>query len=137
MHFISLKVYFGCECKDINISPSYTSTLPIFGWQAFSLYEDEISDSKAQLAALTLIMATVQQTKNFTEESHQPLRTNCALAASKLLKKPDQARAVTTCAHLFWSSTVAKASQPVSFFLFYFIIIIIFFWGTLFSRKLY
>ncbi|XP_064107288.1 vacuolar protein sorting-associated protein 35-like isoform X2 [Macrobrachium nipponense] len=72
--------------------------------QAFSLYEDEISDSKAQLAAMTLIMGTFQQTTCFTEENHEPLRTQCALAASKLLKKPDQARGVTICSHLFWSA---------------------------------
>lgn len=41
--------------------------------------------------------------KCFGEENHEPLRTQCALAASKLLKKPDQCRAVSTCAHLFWS----------------------------------
>ena len=29
--------------------------------QAFSLYEDEIADSRAQLAAITLIIATFQQ----------------------------------------------------------------------------
>lgn len=40
--------------------------------------------------------------KCFGEENHEPLRTQCALAASKLLKKPDQGRAVSTCAHLFW-----------------------------------
>lgn len=73
-------------------------------FQAFSLYEDEISDSKAQLAAMTLIMGTFQQTTCFSEENHEPLRTQCALAASKLLKKPDQARGVTTCSHLFWSA---------------------------------
>lgn len=39
----------------------------------------------------------------FSEENHEPLRTQCALAASKLLKKPDQCRAVSICAHLFWS----------------------------------
>ncbi|XP_063226754.1 vacuolar protein sorting-associated protein 35 isoform X2 [Bacillus rossius redtenbacheri] len=71
--------------------------------QAFSLYEDEISDSKAQLAAITLIVATFEQMKCFSEENHEPLRTQCALAASKLLKKPDQCRGVATCAHLFWS----------------------------------
>ncbi|KAL4630294.1 vacuolar protein sorting-associated protein 35-like [Arapaima gigas] len=71
--------------------------------QAFSLYEDEISDSKAQLAAITLIIGTFERTKCFGEENHEPLRTQCALAASKLLKKPDQCRAVSTCAHLFWS----------------------------------
>ena len=39
----------------------------------------------------------------FGEENHKPLRTQCALAASKLLKKPDQCRAVGVCSHLFWS----------------------------------
>lgn len=74
-----------------------------FMTQAFSLYEDEISDSKAQLAAITLIMSTFEQMTCFSEENAEPLRTNCALAASKLLKKPDQCRGVVTCASLFWS----------------------------------
>merc|ERR1712122_333247 len=71
--------------------------------QAFSLYEDEISDSKAQLAAITLIIGTLEQMVCFSEENHDPLRTQCALAASKLLKKPDQCRGVQVCSHLFWS----------------------------------
>lgn len=71
--------------------------------KAFSLYEDEISDSKAQLAAITLIIGTFERSRCFSEENHEPLRTQCALAASKLLKKPDQCRAVSICAHLFWS----------------------------------
>ena len=62
--------------------------------QAFSLYEDEISDSRAQLAAITLMIGTLEQMKCFSEENHDPLRTQCALAASKLLKKPDQCRGV-------------------------------------------
>lgn len=74
-----------------------------FMTQAFSIYEDEISDSKAQLAAITLIVATVEQMTCFSEENAEPLRTNCALAASKLLKKADQCRGVVTCASLFWS----------------------------------
>ncbi|XP_017837677.1 vacuolar protein sorting-associated protein 35 isoform X1 [Drosophila busckii] len=74
-----------------------------FMTQAFSLYEDEISDSKAQLAAITLIMSTFEQMSCFGEENAEPLRTNCALSASKLLKKPDQCRGVVACAALFWS----------------------------------
>lgn len=74
-----------------------------FMTQAFSIYEDEISDSKAQLAAITLIISTVEQMTCFSEENAEPLRTNCALAASKLLKKADQCRGVVTCASLFWS----------------------------------
>ncbi|XP_044263699.1 vacuolar protein sorting-associated protein 35 isoform X1 [Tribolium madens] len=71
--------------------------------QAFALYEDEISDSKAQLAAITLIVGTLEQISCFSEENSDPLQTQCALAASKLLKKPDQCRGVATCSHLFWS----------------------------------
>ena len=63
-------------------------------FQAFSLYEDEISDSRAQLAAISLIIGTFQQMSCFSEENHDPLRSQCALAAAKLLKKPDQCRGV-------------------------------------------
>ena len=72
-------------------------------FQAFSLYEDEISDSKAQLAAITLIIGTLERMSCFGEENHAPLRTQSALAASKLLKKPDQCRGVSVCSNLFWS----------------------------------
>jgi len=82
---------------------NYETVAYEFMSQAFSLYEDEISDSKAQLAAITLIVATFEQMSCFSEENHEPLRTQCALAASKLLKKPDQCRGVATCSHLFWS----------------------------------
>eukprot|EP00094_Tigriopus_californicus_P003870 TCALIF_03725-PA protein Name:"Similar to Vps35 Vacuolar protein sorting-associated protein 35 (Mus musculus)" AED:0.12 eAED:0.12 QI:124/0.92/0.85/1/0.92/0.92/14/130/936 len=71
--------------------------------QAFSIYEDEISDSRAQLAAITLIIGTLEQMTCFSEENHNPLRTQCALAASKLLKKPDQCRAIQVCSQVFWS----------------------------------
>lgn len=77
--------------------------------QAFALYEDEISDSKAQLAAITLMISTFEQMGCFGEENHEPLRTQCALAASKLLKKPDQCRAVVVCSHLFWSGKSREA----------------------------
>jgi len=77
--------------------------------QAFALYEDEISDSKAQLAAITLMISTFEQMSCFGEENHEPLRTQCALAASKLLKKPDQCRAVVVCSHLFWSGKNREA----------------------------
>ncbi|KAL3860250.1 hypothetical protein ACJMK2_010400 [Sinanodonta woodiana] len=81
--------------------------------QAFSLYEDEISDSKAQLAAITLIIATLEKMSCFGEENHEPLRTQCALAGSKLLKKPDQCRGVSICSHLFWSGKIAPTGKEM------------------------
>ena len=82
-----------------------------FSFQAFSLYEDEVSDSRAQLAAITLIMGTFEKMTCFGEENHDPLRTQCALAAAKLLKKPDQCRAVGVCSHLFWSARSSNQEQ--------------------------
>jgi len=85
------------------------------GVQAFTLYEEEISDSKAQLAAATLIFATLQRITCFTEENHNPMRSQCAVGAAKLLKKPDQCRAVSICAHLFWSGRTRETDdQEVS-----------------------
>lgn len=82
-------------------------------FQAFSLYEDEINDSRSQLAAILLIIGTLQQMTSFSEENHEPLRTQCALAATRLFKKPDQCRGVCACAHLFWSSRVAGKNEKV------------------------
>ncbi|XP_035680278.1 vacuolar protein sorting-associated protein 35-like isoform X2 [Branchiostoma floridae] len=89
-------------CGEVSFE-NYETVAYEFMSQAFSLYEDEISDSKAQLAAITLIIATFERMSCFGEENHEPLRTQCALAASKLLKKPDQCRGVSICSHLFWS----------------------------------
>merc|ERR1719391_1496760 len=89
-------------CNSIPFSNHETVAYEFMS-QAFSLYEDEISDSRAQLAAITLIIATFQQMTCFSEENHDPLRSQCALAAAKLLKKPDQCRGVLAVSHLFWS----------------------------------
>lgn len=82
-----------------------------FYLKAFSIYEDEISDSKAQLSAITLIIGTLEQMSCFGEENQEPLFTQCALAASKLLKKPDQCRGVSVSSHLFWSGKSAKSGE--------------------------
>uniref|UniRef100_A0A5S6QQ92 Vacuolar protein sorting-associated protein 35 n=1 Tax=Trichuris muris TaxID=70415 RepID=A0A5S6QQ92_TRIMR len=81
--------------------------------QAFAVYEEEISDSRAQLAAILLITGTLQKISCFSEENHEPLRTQCLLSASKLFKKPDQCRAVISCAHLFWSGQIAGQNDPM------------------------
>lgn len=71
--------------------------------QAFSLYEEEVTESRAQQAALTLIIGTIERLSCLGEDNHGTLRTNCATSSSRLLKKPDQCRGVASCAHLFWS----------------------------------
>jgi len=99
-------------CNSIPFSSQETVAYEFMS-QAFSLYEDEISDSKAQLAAITLIIATFQQMTCFSDENHNPLRSQCALAAANLLKKPDQCRGVLAVSHLFWSgANQATGGKP-------------------------
>ena len=55
------------------------------------------------MQALHVLIGTLEQLKCFSSENAENLRSQCAMAATKLLKKPDQSRAVALCAHLFWS----------------------------------
>ncbi|CAI5477939.1 unnamed protein product [Closterium sp. Yama58-4] len=70
---------------------------------AFVIYEEEISDSKAQVTALHLIIGTLQRCHVFAEENRDTLTHKTTGYSAKLLKKADQCRAVCACAHLFWS----------------------------------
>ena len=80
-------------------------------WQAFSLCEGDISDSKSKQAAITLIVAVVEQLTCLGEENHETVKTNSAMACVRMLKKPDQCRGVAMCAHLFWSGKVASSED--------------------------
>ncbi|KAJ9675044.1 hypothetical protein PVL29_024126 [Vitis rotundifolia] len=73
-----------------------------FFTQAFILYEEEIADSKAQVTAIHLIIGTLQRMNVFGVENRDTLTHKATGYSAKLLKKPDQCRAVYACSHLFW-----------------------------------
>ena len=70
--------------------------------QAFTIYEDSISDSKAQFQAVCIVASALHGTRGFGRENYDTLITKAALHGSKLLKKPDQCRAVYLASHLWW-----------------------------------
>ncbi|RDB24655.1 Vacuolar protein sorting-associated protein 35B [Hypsizygus marmoreus] len=70
--------------------------------QAFSVYEDSISESRAQLQAITLIIGTLAGAKVFGVDNYDTLITKAALHGAKLLKKSHQATAVGLASHLWW-----------------------------------
>jgi len=72
--------------------------------QAFTIYEDAVSDSKAQFQAVCVIASALHQTRQFGRENYDTLITKCALHGSKLLRKPDQCRAVYLASHLWWAT---------------------------------
>lgn len=72
--------------------------------QAFTVYEETVSDSKAQFQAVCIIATSLHQTRNFGKENYDTLITKCAQHGSKLLRKPDQCRAVYLASHLWWAT---------------------------------
>lgn len=78
-----------------------------FAVQAFTIYEESISESRAQLQAITLIIQTLQQARVFSGDNYDTLITKAALHGAKLLKKGHQATAVMAASHLWWQTETA------------------------------
>lgn len=77
--------------------------------QAFTVYEECISESRAQLQAITLVIGTLAGAKVFGEDNYDTLITKAALHGAKLLKKSHQASAVQLASHLWWQEASAPA----------------------------
>ncbi|KAJ7191067.1 vacuolar protein sorting-associated protein 35 [Mycena pura] len=79
--------------------------------QAFSVYEDSISESRAQLQAITLVIGTLAGAKVFGVDNYDTLITKAVLHAAKLLKKSHQSTAVGLASHLWWQGKTQPAEN--------------------------
>ncbi|KAI6188356.1 Vacuolar protein sorting-associated protein 35 [Aphelenchoides besseyi] len=79
---------------------------------AFTIYEEDLSESRIQIHCLNQMIGTVQQIRGLLDENHGPLQNQCAMYATRLLKKPDQARALCLVAHLCWNSQLKDSDVP-------------------------
>ena len=81
--------------------------------EAFTVYEEGISESRAQLQAITLVIGTLQGARVFGVDNYDTLITKAALHGAKLLKKSHQASAVHLASHMWWqeTSTLEKAES--------------------------
>ncbi|CAM8972218.1 unnamed protein product [Rhodiola kirilowii] len=97
---LALRLYLECAqaANDCDLEPIAYD----FFTQAFVLYEEEVADSKAQVTAIHLIIGTLQKMNVFGVENRDTLTHKATGYSAKLLKKPDQCRAVYACSHLFW-----------------------------------
>ncbi|KAK6938980.1 Vacuolar protein sorting-associated protein 35 [Dillenia turbinata] len=97
---LALRLYLQCAeaANDCDLEPVAYE----FFTQAFILYEEEVSDSKAQFTAIHMIIGTLQRMNVFGVENRDTLTHKATGYSAKLLKKPDQCRAVYACSHLFW-----------------------------------
>ena len=89
------QVASACENEDVAYE---------FFAQAFTVYEEAVSDSRAQFQAICIISGALSGCSDrFGRENFDTLITKAALHGSKLLKKPDQCRAVYLASHLWWA----------------------------------
>ncbi|VFQ82213.1 unnamed protein product [Cuscuta campestris] len=97
---LALRLYLQCAeaADDCDLEPVAYE----FFTQAYILYEEEISDSREQVTAIHLMIGTLQRMHVFGIENRDALTHKANGYSAKLLKKPDQCRAVYACSHLFW-----------------------------------
>jgi vacuolar protein sorting-associated protein 35 len=100
-----------CSCGQVADATGFEEVAYEFFAQAFTVYEEAISDSKAQFQAVCVISTALHQTRNFGKENYDTLITKCAQHASKLLRKPDQCRAVYLASHLWWATPIAANGE--------------------------
>ncbi|XP_052487039.1 vacuolar protein sorting-associated protein 35B isoform X4 [Gossypium raimondii] len=97
---LALRLYLQCAEAANGCDLEYVAYE--FFTQVFVLYEEEIANSKAQVTAIHLIIGALQRMNVFSVENRDTLTHKTTGYSARLLKKPDQCRAVYACSHLFW-----------------------------------
>lgn len=83
--------------------------------QAFTVFEEQISDTKEQFRLIQLFTNTLKATSVFQEENFETLVRKIVLYSKRLIKQHEQCKAISFCAHLFWSPN----NPAVCFLLFF------------------
>lgn len=98
-------------CGQIADQTGFEEVAYEFFTQALTIYEEAISDSRAQFQAVCVIAGALQGTRGFSKENYDTLITKCALHGSKLMKKQDQCRAVYLASHLWWAVEISARGE--------------------------
>nr|CDS23319.1 vacuolar protein sorting 35 [Echinococcus granulosus] len=112
---VALRLFLNCT---LVIETVAFEKRPLFAYeffsQAFTLFEQELSDARAQLSAFGLLVATLWWARRCLDaESAGVLQTQCSRAAfNLLLLRADQSRAVALTAQLLLSSPTPIIATP-------------------------
>ncbi|KAK5170718.1 hypothetical protein LTR04_004451 [Oleoguttula sp. CCFEE 6159] len=106
---LSLRLFVACG--QIADQCGFEEVTYEFFAQAFTVYEEAISDSRAQFQAVCVIAGGLHGTRGFSKENYDTLITKAALHGSKLLKKPDQCRAAYLASHLWWATEIRAKGE--------------------------
>eukprot|EP00922_Rhytidocystis_sp_ex-Travisia-forbesii_P033689 GHVS01050024.1.p1 GENE.GHVS01050024.1~~GHVS01050024.1.p1 ORF type:complete len:369 (-),score=53.96 GHVS01050024.1:270-1376(-) len=115
---VALRLFLQCAVVADKADQTSPGTFePIcyeFVTQALVAYEEELSDSRSQSSALTMIVGTmVGHIHCLEQDNYDNLSAKVTQHGAKLLKKPDQCRAVLLCSHLFWNNPSHRDSRRV------------------------
>ena len=114
VHHLISQLYSKVSCTDLCMrlfvfagqiadQGAFEDSAYEFFAQAFTLYEDGISESRAQFQALMIIAGALHQSRHFSTDNYDTLINKTAKHGSKLLQKPAQCRAVYSASHLWWA----------------------------------
>ena len=109
---------FSIKSSSASSSTEFSSIAYDFLTQAFLVYEDEVTESNAQVRAITSIVGTLLSCRTFEKTDYEALITKTAQYSAKLLKKPDQCRMVCLCSRLFYAGDKDVSSFCLSSFCF-------------------
>ena len=70
--------------------------------QGILLHEDDIAEPKSQERSLVKIIGALIALQTLNGDEYERLITKAAQFSAKLVRKPEQCRMVTLCAHLFY-----------------------------------
>jgi len=101
-HDMALRLYLLAAQTADRAGINFENNAYDFYVEAFTIYEENISESKSQFAAISLIVGSLYTATIFSHDNYDTLITKCALHSTKLLKRVDQCRGVVLCSHIFW-----------------------------------
>ena len=93
---------FAKLAKDGSAETDFAPIAYEFLTQAFSLYDEQISEEKAQYRCIQAMCGTLLASRSISREDYENLITKTAQFSAKVLKKSDQCQLVALCAHLFY-----------------------------------
>lgn len=82
--------------------------------QAYIIFEEEVTESDAKVAALNLIVSTLYTLTCFGSDNFETLSANAVSYSNKLLKKNLQAEAITLSSHLFFCNSRKEGTQVMA-----------------------
>ncbi|OII72066.1 uncharacterized protein cubi_01399 [Cryptosporidium ubiquitum] len=92
-----------------NDSDGYEAICYEFLTQSLVCFEEELAESKRQFQGLMSIIGTlVGQIRCLSRDNYELLAAKLAQYSAKLLRKPDQCRAILMCSHLFWNNEINR-----------------------------